>query len=159
MENRSQTRADLSAAKRTHGLAKGMASLSGASEKEGELPPRKHSSLSLWTRRLVLHNWPYHILECPCSSCAMPMFSGCLRVWSLQECAPPTTLSFPSIHGLALVPKSKERSFLKCTGYVPSSFIRNLSLAPGTSAETKPPGAKEKSLLTSGVLTGGFQSL
>lgn len=44
MENQSQTRADLSAAKRTHGLAKGMASLSGASEKEGELPPSKRSS-------------------------------------------------------------------------------------------------------------------
>lgn len=114
---------------------------------------------SLLTSRLVLHNWPYRVLECPCSACAMPMFSGCLRVWSLQECVPPTTLSFPSIHGLALVPKSKERSFLKCTGYVSSSLIRNLSLSPGTSAKTKPPGAKEKSLLTSGVLTRGFQSL
>lgn len=32
---------------------------------------------SLLTSRLVLHNWPYRVLECPRSACAVPMFRLC----------------------------------------------------------------------------------
>lgn len=58
-------------------------------------------SVPLLTNRLELHNGPSPLLTRPCSPvlCCW-VFSGCLRVWAPWECAPPTILSFPSVHRL-----------------------------------------------------------
>lgn len=58
-------------------------------------------SVPLLTNRLELHNGPSPVLTRPCSPvlCCW-VFSGCLRVWTPWECAPPTILSFPSVHRL-----------------------------------------------------------
>lgn len=75
-------------------LAKGyMACLSGASEQEGALPPRKCSSSSLLTSRLLLHNWPSRVLKRPCL-----VYAACRYSQGVSESDPCRSVPFSLLY-------------------------------------------------------------
>lgn len=137
MENQSQTRADLPVAKHTPRLAKGRASA------EGELPPKKRSS------RFSLTTGPCYITGVSLLGQAR---SPCLVPWHV----PFPCFIFP-FQALALVPESGKRGFLNAQDMLPVPSYGILAWLPEPQQkQNKPPRAREKSLLTSGVLTTGL---
>lgn len=142
MENQSQTRADLPVAKHTHRLAKGRASATRASG-EGELPPRKRSSR-------------FSLTTGPCCITGVSLLGQARSPSLVPGHVPSPCFIFP-FQALALVPESGKWGFLNAQDMfpVPSYGILVWLLEP-QQKRNKPPGAREKSLLTSGVLTTGL---